>query len=41
MKETDSLIARIVDNLKHLHPGALRRVLRFVERERFRQTEGL
>lgn len=34
MKDTDMLIARIVTVLKHLTPGALRRVLAAAERER-------
>lgn len=34
MKDTDLLIARIVTVLKHLTPGALRRVLAAAERER-------
>lgn len=33
MKDTDMLIARIVTVLKHLTPGALRRVLAAAERE--------
>lgn len=36
MKDTDMLIARIVTVLKHLTPGALRRVLAAAERERAR-----
>lgn len=40
MSETDSLIERILSYLRHMHPGALRRVLRFVERECFRRTMG-
>lgn len=36
MKNTDMLIARIVTVLKHLTPGALRRVLAAAERERAR-----
>lgn len=36
MSETDSLIERILSHLRRMHPGALRRVLRFVERERFK-----
>lgn len=34
MKDTNLLIARIVTVLKHLTPGALRRVLAAAERER-------
>ena len=34
MKDTNLLIARIVTVLKHLTPGALRRVLACAERER-------
>ena len=33
----ESLIREIVSHLKRLHPGALRRVLRMVERERFKR----
>lgn len=36
MKDTNLLIARIVTVLKHLTPGALRRVLAAAERERAR-----
>lgn len=36
MKDTNMLIARIVTVLKHLTPGALRRVLAAAERERAR-----
>ena len=36
MSEVDSLIERIVSHLRRMHPGALRRVLRFVEREFFK-----
>lgn len=39
MKNTESLIRDIVSNLKHLHPGALRRILAAVERERHKQME--
>lgn len=39
MKDTDSLIEQILSYLRHMHPGALRRVLRMVERERFKQTD--
>lgn len=39
MTEIESLIERIVSHLRHLHPGALRRVLRYVEREHFKQTD--
>lgn len=38
MKE--ALIREIVSNLKHLHTGALRRILLVVERERHKQMEG-
>ena len=36
MSEVDSLIERIVSHLRRMHPGALRRVLRYVERECFK-----
>lgn len=39
MSESDSLIDRIVSHLRRMHPGELRRVLRMVERERFKQME--
>ena len=35
----ESLIREIVSHLKHLHPGALRRILRMVERERYKRTD--
>lgn len=41
MKNTDTLIMEIVSHLKHLHPGALRRILAAVERERHKQMEQL
>lgn len=41
MKDSNSLIREIVSHLKHLHPGALRRVLLMVERERHKQMEQL
>lgn len=34
---TDELVDRIVYHLRHLSPGALRRVLKFVERERLKR----
>lgn len=39
MNETESLIERILSHLCHMHPGELRRVLRYIERERFKRTE--
>ena len=39
MKDTDSLIERILSHLRHMHPGELRRVLRYIERERYKRTE--
>ncbi len=39
MSEVESLIERILSHLKHMHPGELRRILRMVERERFKQME--
>lgn len=41
MKDSDSIIREIVSHLKHLHPGALRRILLMVERERHRQMDQL
>lgn len=41
MKDSDSVIREIVSHLKHLHPGALRRILMMVERERHKQMEQL
>ena len=41
MKDSNSLIREIVSHLKHLHPGALRRILLMVERERHRQMDQL
>lgn len=35
----EALIREIVSHLKHMHPGELRRVLRYVEREYFKRTE--
>lgn len=34
---SDDLIDRITNNLRHLSIGALRRVLKFVERERLKR----
>ena len=39
MSEVESLIERILSHLRHMHPGELRRVLRYVERECFKRTE--
>lgn len=39
MKHTEPMIAEILMLLKQLHPGALRRVLHFVERELEKQTQ--
>ena len=39
MSESDSLIDRIVSHLRRMHPGELRRILRYVEREYFKRTE--
>lgn len=39
MKDTETLILEIVSHLKHLHPGALRRILAAAERERYKQIE--
>ena len=39
MSETESLVERILSNLRHMHPGELRRVLRYVEREYFKRSE--
>lgn len=39
MSETESLIERILSHLRHMHPGALRRVLRYVEREHYKRTD--
>lgn len=36
----ESLIREILSHLKHMHPGALRRILRMVERERFKRPDG-
>lgn len=39
MSETESLVERILSHLRHMHPGELRRVLRYVEREYYKRTE--
>lgn len=39
MSEIESLIERILSHLRRMHPGELRRILRMVERERFKQTD--
>lgn len=39
MTHNDILINQIINHLKHLHPGALRRVLAYVERERGRYSD--
>ena len=39
MTHTDVIVNQIINHLKHLHPGALRRVLAFVERERGRYSD--
>ena len=39
MSEIESLIERILSHLRRMHPGALRRVLRYIERERFKRSE--
>lgn len=39
MSETESLIERILSHLRRMHPNELRRVLRIVERERYKRTD--
>lgn len=39
MTEVESLIERILPYLRRMHPGELRRVLRYVEREYFKRSE--
>jgi hypothetical protein len=39
MSEIESLIERILSHLRRMHPGELRRILRYVEREYYRRTE--
>lgn len=39
MTEVESLIERILSRLRRMHPGELRRILRYVEREYFKRSE--